>query len=97
MLEQENYIPIIKGMPDILSTTLIQDIKNIPTSDVYLIQSDEPLEIIALKTMGSADYWWILGIYNDILNPFMVASQGKSVNIPDLHKLATLLTQNRIS
>jgi hypothetical protein len=44
--------------------------KNIDAIIRYDINGDEFMENVAYKKLGSAEYWWVVAVFNDIREPF---------------------------
>lgn len=36
----------------------------------YNVDNDEFMETVAYKIYGSVEYWWVIAVFNDIINPF---------------------------
>lgn len=59
--------------------------------DVYHIvtkQEENRLDMISNNYYGTPEYWWILAIANNFIDPFVLTS-GTSVRIPPLDVLFT--------
>jgi len=51
----------------------------------------EHLDEIAFNEYGDESLWWVIAIYNKILNPFNI--QKDIIEIPDKMELITLITE----
>lgn len=63
-------------------------------SDVYYtVQPAEAyrLELLAHKLYGSAFFWWVLALVNDIRNPFVAPKGGDILRVPDVSQVFTVL------
>lgn len=92
-LEIKEYIRYENNIPDLLTSPIFRKIKTIPIDFTYNTLNTEPMDLVALKTMGSSDYWWLIALYNDILNPLAVS--GK-INIPNKTELVKILSDCRL-
>ena len=53
--------------------------------------SEGRLDIISNKFYGIPDLWWIIGMYNGIINPIFEIKVGINLRIPDRNQVDTLL------
>ena len=89
----ESYIARINGIMDLLSSPLYYSIRSLPISYIYTLELNDTMELVALKTLGDTDYWWVLSLYNQIINPFNPGAQTRTINIPNKQELHLLLAK----
>ena len=78
----QNY-PVL----DFLSNqNFIKDLKKIKNYEEF---SSENLDFLAKKYYNNTGYWWIIALYNDIVNPFNV-DKNKILKIPELFEVESL-------
>jgi len=52
-------------------------------------------DLIANKFYGSTDLWWLICIYNNVINPLFDIPVGKRMRIPRRDELEFLLQSNK--
>jgi len=76
------------GIYDYLANDFISKIKELPVLSV-VNTNNRILDEIAHDELNNIDVWWILGIYNDIVDPINI--KRTTINIPDISHITTLL------
>ena len=76
MLDLYKNYPIL----DFLENDFIKDIKKIKK---FIEVSDKNLDYLAKKYYNNLDYWWIIAIYNDIIDPFNI--EKDIIKVPDIN------------
>lgn len=72
---------------DPLTSTFLTDIKKLPTAGYFVIGGEEfRPDSVSAKIYGNDQYWWIIMVYNDILDVNSLIS-GRSVKYPTLSDL----------
>lgn len=86
-------------LTDFLSNSdLIEDIKTLETqrelfvTDRYLNRLDN----VAFDCYGSVNLWWVLAIFNDILDPTEFPETLLKIKIPYLDSIASMLEKHRL-
>jgi len=85
----ENYFPYKSGIYDLIGNNFIKKLKQIPVIEYYEANNEE-LDYIAWKFLGNENAYWIIGLYNDIINPFSVSG---IIKIPEKSELLTFLQE----
>ena len=57
--------------------------KNTPYS-TYVVQRNDTLDSLAFKFYKNPTYYWIIGMFNDISNPFVKLEEGALIKIPSI-------------
>jgi len=71
------------GMYDFLSNDFVNKLKKLN----YISIEEDNLDTLALKHYTDLNMWWVIALYNDIINPFEV----NVVKIPDMISVKTLI------
>jgi len=71
------------GMYDFLSNDFVEKLKKLNYSTI----EEDNLDALALKHYSDLDLWWVIALYNDIIDPFEV----NSVKIPDMVSVKSLI------
>ena len=71
------------GLYDFLSNDFVKDLKKLD----YISIEEDNLDTLALKHYADLNMWWVIALYNDIINPFEV----NVVKIPDMISVKTLI------
>jgi len=74
-----------------LTSSLFKDIKALPLKGKYAIQKEESRpELVSNKVYGNTQYWWVIMIYNGLVNTDEVIN-GLVVKYPKLDSVEDLL------
>lgn len=79
------------GIYDTQSGTFITKLRNLPIDRVINI-NNELLDEISKKVYNTERLWWVIGIYNNIIDPLNIPSQ--SINIPSLSDIEDLFLRS---
>jgi len=79
----EKIFDFKNGMYDFLSNDFVKDLKKLD----YISIEEDNLDTLALKHYSDLNMWWVIALYNDIIDPFEV----KAVKIPDMILVKTLI------
>lgn len=52
------------------------------------------LDLVSFAAYGVPDFWWLIGIVNNIMDPFDDMSSGQVLKIPSLNEYFTFYNQN---
>lgn len=68
-------------------------------TNIYVVTSADEANLfgIAFSVYGDRDYWWVLGVYNGILDPIGGVYPGLTLQIPNLSKVNALLSSTTIN
>lgn len=75
------------GIHDTQSGTFISKLKLLPIDKIINI-NNELLDEISKKVYNTERLWWVIGIYNNILDPMNISS--RNINIPALSDIEDL-------
>lgn len=103
---RRDYIPVAQYQPskysatrvDILDylaasyTNMRQDVQSTVLHKVTENDATHP-DLISFKYYEREDLWWIICMYNSIVNPLTELTVGKVLRIPNLVEVNNLLTQ----
>lgn len=101
--ERTTYIPTVvlqnenssegKLYLDYLSADYNKDLLKIQVYTEYMVTmaSESRLDIISNILYGTASLWWVIGMYNGIINPTYNLVIGQKLKIPDRNSVDTLL------
>lgn len=103
--DRVNFQPIIVPLdggtdyPDFLSSSYLNIVKYITTSRIHVVTQDEEanLQLISYNYYKTISLWWIIGMYNGIINPFFEVVAGTYINIPDLVSIETYIRNQSAS
>lgn len=80
------------GIHDIQSGTFINRLRELPIDKIITINSNELLDEISKKVYKTEKLWWVVGIYNNILDPMNISLQN--INIPSLSDVEDLFLKS---
>ena len=80
---------------DPLKDNLVPKIQAIRNYKVHEITQDErgAPDLISVNEYGSDEFWWMIMAYNG-LGSYSDITEGRSLKIPDLGSLVSIVTQN---
>ena len=85
------------GQPfrEFLDPSYVAVVKSLTIDHVRRIRPDEQfnLQLISYREYGTIDLWWIIGMVNAIVNPFVEVVQGMELNIPTLGSIQDYFKQ----
>ena len=61
--------------------------------DVYLVEAEDWWDNIAFKIYGDVQYWWVIALFNNVINPFEELTPGTSLKILKKNYLFQLLRE----
>ena len=76
---------------DFLSNNFVNDLKNIKR---YEEDTPKNLDYLAKKHYDDVNYWWIIALYNDIIDPFNVPN--KIIKLPNITQVEELYFKYKI-
>ena len=79
----EKHIPIQNKLYDLNSSKVFKKIKTLNPAISHILLQDETMESVCLAEYGNPDLWWVISLYNDILDPFNPQAQKSIVYLPD--------------
>lgn len=90
--DRGTYLPVlfittdagrIKAL-DLYSARYSEALRNISNFTAFQVSDDSEyrLDIISNKVYGTPDLWWVIGVYNGILNPLWELVTGNFLRIP---------------
>lgn len=80
--ENNNYDP--------LTSTFIQELRELPSAGEFIVQNEEGRpELVSFRIYGTTQHWWILLIYNDILETDGFTN-GDVIRFPSLDSIDDL-------
>lgn len=66
---------------------LISNLDNSTEYSLYKITQFDTLESIALKCYGRPDYYWIIAMYNNIIDVFEDITDRESIKVPNISNI----------
>ncbi len=64
-------------------TTYSTNIKNVPAKLLVLPAGFEGRpDLLSYEVYGTTDYWWVICLANDIIDPFEQFKAGKQIKVP---------------
>lgn len=74
-------------------------IKQVQTYTIFIVTSDmmSHPDLIAYKFYESVDLWWVVCLYNDIIDPVTELYPGRSLKIPDISELNQLINPSGVA
>ena len=87
MLDIFRTYPIL----DFLSNDFVNDLKKIKK---YEEDTSKNLDFLAKKFYNDVNYWWIIALYNDIVDPFNINLD--IIKIPDFYEVENLYNDYKI-
>lgn len=84
-----NYLDYNKelGIHDTQSGDFVDKLRDLPVDKIINI-NNELLDEISNKVYNTEQLWWVIGIYNSILDPMNITPQ--TINIPSLSEIENL-------
>jgi len=94
--KQKDFSDLSAIYLDYLGASYVDAIKKITTYSTLTItqELEHRLDLISLKAYGISDLWWVIAMYNGIINNFYDVVQGKKLKIPDRNILDIVLQSN---
>jgi len=78
--------PYDHGIPfrEFLDPTYVALLKSLQIDHIRRVRPDEQfnLQLISFREYGTIDLWWLIGMVNAIVNPFVEVVSGMELNIP---------------
>ena len=71
---------------NILENSFVDELKKIKSYEVEL--NSKNLDLISLEYYNDASLWWIIALYNDIVDPFNVTN--KEIKVPNFFEVNSL-------
>ncbi len=100
------FVPIVSistrngnyQMLDWLKSSYITNLPNLQVQEQYILQAaDVPFpELLSYKKYGTTDYWWILLMFNGVIDPIKEMSAGKLWSIPTFSSIQTMLSTSSV-
>ena len=101
LYDRVQYIPLVtvqdatKTHPsmDLLSAQYLEALRNVRQADQWTISdpfASRP-DLIANKFFGTPEAWWVICMYNGIVNPLKELTTGRVILIPNALKINQLL------
>jgi hypothetical protein len=91
----EEIFEFNSNMFDFLSNeSFVKNLKSIIYYDEEIINGEIKLDLFAKKYLGSSDYFWIIGLYNDIVDPNLY--MNGTIKIPKKQSVQKLFRDVRI-
>lgn len=80
---------------DILDAGYLESLDNIVIEKEYLIegQYEGHPELLSYQLYSTVDYWWILCLVNEIIDPISDFTMNKKIAIPSLASIQDFLTK----
>jgi hypothetical protein len=71
---------------DHLQGSYIRLIRSLNTDQYHTILPEEEGDLpkLAYKFFGTTEAWWIIGVFNGVINPFDDLPSGKVIKIPNI-------------
>lgn len=71
---------------DFFDASYIRSTKTLQLQGYRRVRSDEGgrLDLISYRLYKTIDLWWLIGMYNGIVNPFIEVYEGLNMKIPTL-------------
>jgi hypothetical protein len=76
---------------DFLDNDFVKDIKNIKN---FKEDKEKNLDFLAKKYYNNVEYWWVIAIYNDIIDPFDF--EKEIIRIPDINEVENIYMDYKI-
>ncbi|QIG71451.1 baseplate wedge subunit protein [Rhizobium phage RHph_TM39] len=90
--DQAKFMPYSEDMYDILDSTFMDKLRTIGKYGVFTVTSEDGRpDLIAEKIygLGYSQYWWILMLYNDIVDPEDIVT-GTVIRYPSVSTLENI-------
>ena len=88
--DEGRFLEWKEDMYDVLNSYFVERIKGLSVAGEYVVVSEEGRpDLLSYNLYGSTQYWWVLLIYNDLINPEDLKS-GMTVryfSVDDLEEL----------
>lgn len=95
-MKLEDYIPTDKNIYDLNSSYLFTNVKELDTVKTYNIEIGETMENISYKLFDTDKYWFVLALYNDIIDPFNPEAQTRTLRIPSRLAMDSFLSKSKV-
>lgn len=83
-----HYLPVLDGydLQDPYSGTFVEGLKALPYKK--RVNGDNlPLDALSKKELGTEQLWWVIGLYNDIIDPMELLTGSYLIpKLDDLEK-----------
>jgi hypothetical protein len=86
------YIPINNDY-DTLKRFIDKEFYKLP-STAYTVKHDDRIDNLSYQFYKDPDYWWVLMMYNKLIDPFELGVE--TLSIPQASKLFLYLTRQRM-
>lgn len=81
MLQTDFFKNFSSCYDNLSNKTRIYEIKKLPLLKV--VETNEELDKVAFDEYSDETKWWIIAIYNDIINPFF-NNENRLIKVPDI-------------
>lgn len=70
----------------------------LPAKDSYVLSQSDAANLpgLAKKLLGDVGYWWIIALYNGILDPVTDLTPGRTLQLPSVTDINALLSTNDV-
>ena len=93
-LDIGKFISLDNLRPSILTSWVISQIKQIQEYEVFQITKEAGyLDYIAYSKYQDHSYWWIIALYNDILDEETELSEGTTLKVPSINALTKIMNE----
>lgn len=96
LYDMSKYLPIgANGMYDLAcpdALRFIKELKSLPTKKMEYYNNIY-LDSISYSQYGMCDYWWVIGLYNNVTNPYVLEKEPKQFKFPSVTTIDTFLTK----
>ena len=106
-MNRSDFIPVSKYTPTSFSAELpaldflnadYLSLSTVRTSSTFVVTQDTAAhpDLISYNHYGSTDYWWVICMFNSIVNPLVDLYVGKVLQIPDLVEVSLRLQAKNV-
>jgi hypothetical protein len=92
----ENLIDKKEEIRDFISSSFIKEVLNIKEFIPVEVNESYELDKFAFEYYQDYNKWWIIGLYNNIINPFEEFQETRTIKIPLLMEIDNCIS-NTIS
>lgn len=95
---QSVVYPLDGGEPyhSALDPTLFRVTRRMRVQNYVIVNpSNYNLQLMSFREYKNVDLWWVLGVFNGIVNPFTEVTQGKVMLKPDITSVEDYLREGR--
>lgn len=103
---RSQFIPVVTiktrssiyQLADWLNSSYINRIPNLELQAQYVLQAqDVPFpELISFKNYGTTDFWWVLLMYNGVIDPIAEMQAGIVWGIPSYASIQNMLSSSSV-